>query len=60
MPLTARQRRSPSDITVAEWALIDSLLPLPAVVGMVPAPPHRRTRSECAPLHLPLNGPQWA
>src|SRR4051812_41836893 len=58
---TARRRRYPSDTTVAEWALIEPLLPLPACQTKTGGRPEKWPRRDIvdAIRYLVDNGVKW-
>jgi transposase len=63
----SRQRRNPSDLTDAQWALIELLLPAPNTRGRPEKHPRRDivdailyvVRTGCAWRQLPLDFPPW-
>lgn len=61
MPWISRQRRYPSDTTVAEWALLEPLLPVPAWQTKTGGQPEKWHRREIvnAIRYLVDNGVKW-
>jgi transposase len=63
----SRQRRYPSDLTDAQWALIELLLPAPNTGGRPEKHPRRDivdtilyvVRTGCARRQLPFDFPPW-
>ena len=62
-----RQRRYPSDLTDAQWEIVEPMLPLTKSPGRIPKHPRRAivdailyvTRSGCSWRQLPVDFPPW-
>ncbi len=61
MPNPARRRRYPSDTTVAEWALLEPLLPVPACQTKTGGHPEKWPRRQIvdAIRYITDNGAKW-
>ncbi|GAA2662423.1 transposase [Streptomyces vastus] len=61
MPSPDRRRRYPSDTTIAEWALLEPLLPVPACQTKTGAHPEKWPRRQIvdAIRYITDNGAKW-
>lgn len=61
MPAASRRRRYPSDTSVAEWALLEPLLPIPACQTKTGGHPEKWPRREIvdAIRYIVDNGAKW-
>ncbi|MFK0113919.1 transposase, partial [Streptomyces sp. NPDC091217] len=61
MPAASRRRRYPSDTSVAEWALLEPLLPIPACQTKTGGHPEKWPRREIVDgiRYIVDNGAKW-